>query len=170
MVWPALRRRYSFAIAAHTSRIRAGSGGILLPHYSPYKVAETFRVLEGLYPNRIDLGIGRAPGGMPMATQALQYGKSERFMEFMDRFPEMLSDLAGFLTDSLEPDHPFSGVIATPSVSTAPELWLLGSSDYGAKLASELGAAFSFAHFINGYAVRRRYNDTLKTFGQDCWG
>ncbi|UUZ81008.1 LLM class flavin-dependent oxidoreductase [Paenibacillus sp. P26] len=144
------------AIGAHTSRIRVGSAGVLLPHYSPYKVAENFRVLEALYPGRIDLGIGRAPGGMPIASQALGYGRPQNREE---QFAQQLRDLGGFLRDRLEPGHRFEGLRATPLVDTEPELWSLGSSGYSAERASELGAAFSFAHFINGEggqeAVRR---------------
>ena len=84
-------------IAAKTDRIRVGSGGVMLPHYSPYKVAENFRVLEALYPNRIDLGVGRAPGGMPIATRALQEGK----MVSLDQYPEQIADVAMYLHDQV---------------------------------------------------------------------
>ncbi|MEK8132883.1 LLM class flavin-dependent oxidoreductase [Paenibacillus filicis] len=135
------------ALGAHTSRIRIGSAGVLLPHYSPFKIAENFRVLEALYPGRIDLGIGRAPGGMPIASQALRYGRTKPSDE---QLPDVLRDLGGFLADSLEPGHRFEGVRAAPFVETKPDIWLLGSSSFSAERASELGAAFSFAHFING--------------------
>lgn len=137
------------AIAAQTERIRVGSGGVLLPHYSPYKVAENFRVLEALYPGRIDLGIGRAPGGMPLASLALRYGRQK---EPDERFLGMLLELASFLGlgNWFPDDHPFGGLLTTPLVDTAPDVWLLGSSDYSARVAAELGAGFSFAHFING--------------------
>jgi luciferase family oxidoreductase group 1 len=150
------------AIAAQTARIRVGSGGVLLPHYSPYKVAENFRVLEALYPGRIDLGIGRAPGGMPAASRALRYG---RLPDPGDNFPEVLRDLAGFLRDDLPGDHPFAALAATPQVATVPDIWLLGSSDYSGFRASELGAGFSFAHFINGdggQEVVRRYRKEFR--------
>jgi luciferase family oxidoreductase group 1 len=150
------------AIAAHTRRIRVGSAGVLLPHYSPYKVAETFRVLEGLYPNRIDLGIGRAPGGMPIASEALRYGRP---IDTEEQFVDMLKDLGGFLTDRLEPGHPFEGLHATPTVDTVPEIWLLGSNEYSSERAAELGGAFSFAHFINGnggYEAVRRYYERFQ--------
>ncbi|WP_201319288.1 LLM class flavin-dependent oxidoreductase [Paenibacillus sp. EPM92] len=145
------------ALGAHTSRIRIGSAGVLLPHYSPFKVAENFRVLEALYPGRVDLGIGRAPGGMPIASQALRYGRPKERDEL---FGETLRDLAGFLSDRLEPGHRFEGVRAAPLVETAPDIWLLGSSGFSAERAAELGAAFSFAHFINGdggHEAMRRY-------------
>lgn len=137
------------AVGAHTKRIRIGSGGVLLPHYSPYKVAENFRVLEGLYPGRIDLGIGRAPGGMPLVSRALRSGLPPGSDE---RLPESLLELAAYLEmgKPLAPDHPLYGLEATPRVDTAPDVWLLGSSCHSAALAARLGAGFSFAHFING--------------------
>lgn len=133
-------------LAAKTGRIRLGSGGVMLPHYSAYKVAENFRVLEALAPGRIDLGLGRAPGGMPIATEAIQEGK----LQAIDNYPLQLDDLAGYLYDQLEPGHRFEGLYATPVVPTAPEVWLLGSSDYSARLAAEKGTGFAFAQFING--------------------
>jgi luciferase family oxidoreductase group 1 len=138
------------AIGAHTDTIRIGAAGVLLPHYSPYKVAENFRVLEGLYPGRIDLGIGRAPGGMPLSTRALRYG---RMPSSGDAFPDMLREMTAFLHSGLPQttlDYPFAPLVATPVVDTTPQLWLLGSSDYSGKRAAELGAGFVYAHFING--------------------
>ncbi|MBB6731165.1 LLM class flavin-dependent oxidoreductase [Cohnella zeiphila] len=137
------------AVGAHTSRIRIGSGGVLLPHYSPYKVAENFRVLEGLYPGRVDLGIGRAPGGLHLVSQALRNGAP---LSGDERLPELLKELAAYLEIGrpLGPDHPYRELEATPRVGTAPEVWLLGSSGFSAALAAQFGAGFSFAHFING--------------------
>jgi luciferase family oxidoreductase group 1 len=131
-------------LAAKTKRIRVGSGGVMLPHYSAYKVAENFRVLEALYPARIDLGIGRAPGGMPIATRALHEGKRGA------DYTEQVHDLMYYLTDSLPEGHRFQGLTASPVVDTTPELWLLGSSDSSGALAAQAGTAFTFAHFING--------------------
>jgi luciferase family oxidoreductase group 1 len=131
-------------VAAATEQIRVGSGGVMLPHYSPLKVAETFHVLEALHPGRIDLGIGRAPGGDPLSAAALRIPTAEG-----DRFPNQVQDLIGFLEDRLDPRHPFARVRATPEPSGSPPVWLLGSSDYSAAVASVLGTAFSFAHFIN---------------------
>lgn len=133
-------------LAARTTRMRIGSGGVMLPHYSPYKVAENFRVLQGLYPNRIDLGLGRAPGGMPLATRALQEGK----MAGVDRYPDQLDDLIGYLHGSLDERHPFADLAVTPEIESAPELWLLGSSGESARLAARRGTGFAFAQFING--------------------
>jgi luciferase family oxidoreductase group 1 len=143
-------------IAAETSRIRVGSGGIMLPHYSPYKVAENFRVLETLYPGRIDLGIGRAPGSDFATSRALAYGSPVG----ADYFPNMVQDLDGFLHDSLPVDHPFARIRALPKTEGAPPIWMLGSSDYGGAYAAHFGIAFSFAHFINphgGDQVVRAY-------------
>ncbi|MCE5173420.1 LLM class flavin-dependent oxidoreductase [Paenibacillus profundus] len=133
-------------LAAVTSRIRVGSGGVMLPHYSAYKVAENFRLLEALYPDRIDVGLGRAPGGMPLATRALMDGRAP-----VDRYPEQVSDLMHYLHDSLPDDHRYSGLRATPVIPTAPEMWLLGSSGESARIAAQQGTAFAFAHFINSY-------------------
>jgi luciferase family oxidoreductase group 1 len=133
-------------IAQNTSRIRVGSGGVMLPHYSSYKVAENFRLLEGLNPNRIDLGLGRAPGGMPMATMALHDGKPRD----VNRYPEQIDDLLGYLTDSLPDAHPYQGLTAAPMIKTMPEVWMLGSSPSSAMLAAQKGLPYTFAQFING--------------------
>ncbi|MGN4611363.1 LLM class flavin-dependent oxidoreductase [Bacillus cereus group sp. MYBK71-2] len=134
-------------IAAKTERMRVGSGGVMLPHYSPYKVAENFRVLEALYPNRIDLGVGRAPGGMPIATRALQEGR----MLSLDQYPEQIADVAMYLHDQVPENHHYANLKATPVIPTSPDMWLLGSSGESAKIAAQQGASFAFAQFINGY-------------------
>ncbi|MGN4444110.1 LLM class flavin-dependent oxidoreductase [Bacillus cereus group sp. MYBK79-1] len=134
-------------IAAKTERMRIGSGGVMLPHYSPYKVAENFRVLEALYPNRIDLGVGRAPGGMPIATRALQEGK----MVSLDQYPEQIADVAMYLHDQVPENHHYVNLKATPVIPTSPEMWMLGSSGESAMIAAKQGASFAFAQFINGY-------------------
>ncbi|MBB3112574.1 luciferase family oxidoreductase group 1 [Paenibacillus phyllosphaerae] len=142
------------AVAAQTNTIRVGSGGVMLPHYSAYKVAENFRLLEALYPGRIDLGLGRAPGGMPIATRALQEGR----MGGVDRYPQQVEDLLHYFGTVPKGDHRFGGLIASPAIDSAPEVWLLGSSGDSAGLAADLGLSFSFAQFINGaggaYAVK----------------
>lgn len=148
-------------LGAKTSTIRIGSGGVMLPHYSAYKVAENFRMLEALYPNRIDLGLGRAPGGLPMATMALQDGKDN----FIDRYPEQLDDLIGFLHDALDPKHRFTGLRASPIIETKPEIWLLGSSWESAKIAADKGTSFAFAQFINGQggaSYTKQYKQNFK--------
>jgi luciferase family oxidoreductase group 1 len=134
-------------IAAKTNNIRVGSGGVMLPHYSPYKVAETFKVLEGLNPGRIDLGLGRAPGGMPLATMALQEGKRQ---QYHDHYPEQIDDLLHFLHNEVEKGHRFDGLKATPTIKTSPHVWLLGSSPSSALLAAQKGLPYGFAQFING--------------------
>jgi luciferase family oxidoreductase group 1 len=144
-------------VAAVTSRIRVGSGGVMLSHYSALKVAEQFRMLETLHPGRIDLGIGRAPGSDRRTARVLRHGPGALGIE---HFPRQIQDLVAFLRDDLPPEHPWRGVHAMPSGPSAPELWLLGSSDESALLAAQLGTAFSFAHFINaqgGAEVTRAY-------------
>jgi luciferase family oxidoreductase group 1 len=133
-------------IAAATERIRVGSGGVMLSHYSPLKVAENFRVLEALYPGRIDLGIGRAPGSDRRTAAALAHGPGALGIE---HFGEQIADLAAYLHDQLPAEHPFADVRAMPAGPSAPPIWLLGSSDQSAAYAAHLGLAFSFAQFIN---------------------
>lgn len=148
-------------IAAKTNHIRVGSGGVMLPHYSPYKVAENFRVLEALYPNRIDLGVGRAPGGMPIATRALQEGK----MVSLDQYPEQIADVAMYLHDQVPENHHYANLKATPVITTSPEMWMLGSSGESAMIAAKQGASFAFAQFINGYGgpeVMKAYQEQFQ--------
>jgi len=152
-------------VAAATSTIRVGTGGVLLPYYSPFKVAEQFRMLEALYPGRIDLGIGRAPGGDQMTALAMGEGRYHG----AEQFPEQVRYLVAYLDDALPADHPFAKVKAMPAGPTAPQIWLLGSSDYGGALAARLGLRFAFAHFISaqgGDAVmhdyRRRYEPSQR--------
>jgi luciferase family oxidoreductase group 1 len=133
-------------VASVTRSLRVGSGGVMLPNHSPLKVAESFRVLEALHPGRIDLGIGRAPGTDRLTALALR--RSPEALGAYD-FPEQLHELLGYLHDDLEPEHPFHRVVASPVGVPPPELWLLGSSDYGGAVAAELGLGFAFAHHIN---------------------
>jgi luciferase family oxidoreductase group 1 len=132
-------------IAAETTRLRVGSGGVMLSHYSALKVAEQFRVLEALYPGRIDLGIGRAPGSDGRTAMALQTGP---YAHGIDQFPHRIADLIDWLGGGLPLDHPFAAVKAQPSGPTMPELWVLGSSGESARFAAHFGLAFSHAHFI----------------------
>jgi luciferase family oxidoreductase group 1 len=144
-------------IAAATERIRVGSGGVMLPHYSPLKVAESFSLLSGLFPGRIDLGLGRASGTDPMTTYALQ---RDRRQAAPDDFPEQLSELLAHLEDRLPSDHPFARLPATlPGRPEAPEPWLLGSSPQSAIWAAQLGLPYAFADFINrdGAAIATEY-------------
>lgn len=149
-------------IAAETRAMRIGSGGVMLSHYSPLKVAEAFRVLEALYPGRIDLGIGRAPGGDLLTDRALKHGPGAVGLE---HFPQQIADVLGYLHGALEPGHPFAAVRAMPGGPGAPDLWLLGSSDQSAAYAAHFGLPFSFAHFINdrgGAAVMQAYREYFR--------
>jgi len=134
-------------IAAATSHIRVGSGGVMLPHYSPFKVAESFSLLSGLFPGRIDLALGRAAGTDPLTTFALQ---RDRRQAAPDDFPQQLIELLGYLDDRLPADHPFARLAKTlPGRPERPEPWLLGSSQQSAIWAAELGLPYAFADFIN---------------------
>jgi luciferase family oxidoreductase group 1 len=133
------------AIAATTERIRVGSAGVMLPHYSALKVAEQFRVLEGIAPGRIDLGVGRAPGSDPLTAYALNPHANAA-----DEFPQQVHDLQAWVSGApLQEGHPFRAIKAHPLGPTSPELWILGSSDYGARLAAHFGLPYAFAYFFS---------------------
>jgi luciferase family oxidoreductase group 1 len=132
-------------IAGETTRIRVGSGAVLLPHYSPLKVAEVFRMLHALSPGRIDLGIGRAPGGTALEARALRKGQSLE----VDDFPERLAEMLAFLENDFPATHPFRSIKVTPMMPGGPEVWLLGSSLWSASAAAQLGLPYAFAHFID---------------------
>ena len=127
------------AIAATTQRIRIGSAGVMLPHYSALKVAEQFRVLEALAPGRIDLGVGRAPGGDMRTARALNPNAHAA----ADNFPEQVRDLQAWTS---LPEH--QGIVAHPRGPHAPEVWILGSSNYGAQLAAHFGLPYAYAYFF----------------------
>lgn len=134
-------------IAAATEHIRVGSGGVMLPHYSPFKVAETFSVLAGLYPGRIDLGLGRAAGTDPMTTHALQ---RDRTQALPDDFPEQLRELLAYFEGTIKVSNPLARLQKMlPGRPETPEPWLLGSSPQSAVWAAELGLPYAFADFIN---------------------
>lgn len=146
-------------IAARTRSIRVGSGGVMLSHYSAFKVAEQFRLLETLYPGRIDLGIGRAPGSDQLTAAALAYPGRPRDIS---AFPDQVSDMLGYLADEMPPQHPFAKVHAGPTKGTVPEVWLLGSYTESAYLAAMMGLPFAYAHFFgtatdNGPAIVEGY-------------
>jgi luciferase family oxidoreductase group 1 len=145
-------------IAATTSRIRVGSGGVMLPHYSPLKVAETFSMLSGLHPDRIDLGLGRAAGTDPTTTFALQ---RDRRQASPDDFPQQLVELMAYLEDDMPADHPFRRLTQLPGRPHTPELWLLGSSPQSGIWAAELGLPYAFADFINpnGAEIAKYYRE-----------
>ncbi len=132
-------------LAAVTSTIRIGSGGVMLPNHAPLAVAERFATLAALHPGRIDLGIGRAPGTDGATAAALRRPQDD---PYADRFPEDLRDVRGFLGDGFPATHPFSRIQALPGGSDGPppDVWLLGSSGYSAQLAGALGLPFAFAH------------------------
>ena len=149
-------------IAAATERIRVGSGGVMLPHYSPFKVAETFTILAALAPGRIDLGLGRASGTDPLTTFALQ---RDRRAASPDDFPQQLVELLGYLGDDLPDDHPFARLAAwLPGRPELPVPWLLGSSPQSAIWAAELGVRYAFADFINpgGAEIAAVYRERFK--------
>lgn len=134
-------------IAHETQNIRVGSGGVMLPNHAPLKVAESFKLLEALYPDRVDLGLGRAPGTDGMTAIALR--RSREALN-ADDFPQNLAELLAFANGSFPESHPFKTIAAYPQDVPLPPIWLLGSSDFSARLAAQEGMGFSFAHHING--------------------
>lgn len=133
-------------IASQTKRINVGTGGVMLSHYSPYKVAEQFRMLEVLYPGRVDLGVGRAPGGDQISSDALAFpGKASN----SQAFAHQAHDLVHFLNGTLEDDHPYSALKVTPEINAAPSLWMLGSGSASCEFAGTLGTGFVLAQFID---------------------
>jgi luciferase family oxidoreductase group 1 len=147
------------AIAATTDRIRIGSAGIMLPHYSPFKVAEVFRVLDALAPGRIDMGLGRAPGSDGRTAFALNPAANER----PEHFPADVRDLIAWVHgEPLVDRHPFAAVKAFPQGDTAPEVWILGSSDYGAQVAALFGLPYCYAWFFSDGAGGERAIELYK--------
>ncbi|BDZ55265.1 LLM class flavin-dependent oxidoreductase [Agromyces marinus] len=144
------------AIAARTQGIRVGSGGVMLPNHAPLVVAEQFAALEALAPGRIDLGIGRAPGSDPVITQLLRMSGPTADV---DRFPEHVADILSLLSAEGATLRLTSGreypIQATPVAASVPEVWLLGSSDYSARLAAELGLPYVFANHFSGEGLER---------------
>ncbi|MDE3838683.1 LLM class flavin-dependent oxidoreductase [Bacillus methanolicus] len=152
-------------IGANTEKIRIGAGAVLLPHYKPYKIAETFNMLATLFPDRIDLGIGRAPGGTAEATMAL----SDYFLEQVRNMPESFNDLLHFLQNDFPSDHVFSKISASPVPEISPEPWILGTSEKSAILAAETGTAYAFGHFMSdkeGPSIMKNYLKNFKTNGR----
>src|SRR3954453_8393282 len=153
-------------VASATRRIRVGSGGVMLPHYSPFKVAEAFSVLAGLYPDRIDLALGRASGTDPLTTFALQ---RDRTKAMPDDFPQQLAELLAHLEDDLPEDHPFVRLPSyLPGRPHAPAPWLLGSSPQSAIWAAQLSLPYAFADFINpqGKEITRDYRERFVDGGR----
>ncbi len=146
------------SIGSITQRMRIGSGGVMLPHYSPLKVAETFSILSALFPDRVDLGIGRAPGSDRSTAFALQ---RDRRQPAPDDFPQQLGELLGYLENRMPPGHPFARLAALPGGPHVPDVWLLGSSAQSALWAADNGLPYCFADFINpdGAQYAKLYRD-----------
>src|SRR6195256_1558361 len=152
-------------IAAVTNRIRVGSGGVMLPNHAPLMVAERFKMLEALFPGRIDLGLGRAPGTDGATAYALRSRLDRREG---DDFLERLHELTLWETRDFPPNHPFNNVVAMPDDTPLPPIWLLGSSDYSSELAAQVGMGFAFAHHFASYdavAAMTNYRDHFKPSG-----
>lgn len=148
-------------IGAHTQTIRIGAGAVLLPHYKPYRVAETYNMLATLFPNRIDLGIGRAPGGSAEATMAL----SENFLKNVRQMPQSVKELLQFLQNDFPSDHMFSKIAPSPVPDISPVPWVLGTSQKSALLAAEYGTAYAFGHFMSdkpGPEIVAAYQDRFQ--------
>lgn len=148
-------------IGAQTNRIRIGSGAVLLPHYKPYKVAETYNMLATLFPGRVDLGIGRAPGGSAEATNAL----SDNFLQQVFKMPELVEELLQFLDDKFPAEHEYAKLSASPLQPVSPEPWLLGTSKKSAELAARNGMAYTFGQFMSeqdGSAIIDQYKQAFQ--------
>jgi len=152
------------AIASATSRLRVGSGGVMLPHYSPLKVAESFSMLSGLFSDRIDLAIGRAAGTDPVTTFALQ--RDRRHVP-PDDFPQQLAELLAYVEDRMPPEHPFAKLALLPGRPGRPDVWLLGSSEQSGIWAAEIGLPYAFADFINpkGASIVAEYRAQFEKSG-----
>lgn len=145
-------------IGGQTNTIKLGSGAVLLPHYKPYKVAEIYNMLATLFPGRIDVGIGRAPGGSAEATEAL----SGNFLEKVWKFPDLIEELLLFLQDDFRTDNKYSKLSASPVPPVQPEPWLLGTSEKSALLAAEKGIGYNFGQFMSerdGKPIIKKYRE-----------
>lgn len=153
-------------VAAATARIRVGSGGVMLPNHAPLTVAENFRTLEALFPGRIDLGLGRAPGTDQLTAAALRrrMDKAED-----DDFIERLHELIAFGTDSFPETHPFRRVAAMPTDVALPPVWILGSSNYGAHLAAAMGLGYAFAHHFASFPAAEAMRIYRDGFRPSVW-
>lgn len=148
-------------IAAVTQHLRVGSGGVMLPNHAPLAVAERFKMLEALFPGRIDLGLGRAPGTDQVTAYALRSRLDKRDGDdFLERFQELVL----WDTRQFPPGHPFNKVLAMPVDTPLPPIWLLGSSDYSAQLAGQIGAGFAFAHHFSNYDAVAAMTDYRRIF------
>jgi luciferase family oxidoreductase group 1 len=148
-------------MGAETRRIRIGSGGIMLPHYSAFKVAEVFRTLHALYPGRVDLGIGRAPGGGPIEALAL---KRERGTSMPDDFEDQVAELLAYFEGTFPAGHPFGALRVEPEAPGSPEVWMLGSSQWSSTAAAEFSLPYAFAHFFFGLGTREAIETYQRKF------
>ncbi|MDW7615069.1 LLM class flavin-dependent oxidoreductase [Peribacillus simplex] len=151
-------------IGAQTKNIRIGSGAVLLPHYKPYRIAEIYNMLATLFPGRVDMGIGRAPGGSAEATMAL----SDNFLQNVYKMPELVQELLNFFRDEFPKEHLFSNTSAAPIPKVPPEPWILGTSGKSAKLAAENGTAYAFGEFMSendGLKSLQKYRENFQTNG-----
>ena len=148
-------------IGANTTTIRIGSGAVLLPYYKPYKVAEVYNMLATLFPSRIDIGIGRAPGGSAEASNAL----SDQFLQQVWNMPTSVTELLHFIENDFPSDHEFKNLQASPIPPVPPAPWLLGTSKKSAVLAAEKGMSYAFGQFMsenNGPEIIQQYLDTFQ--------
>ena len=148
-------------IGANTNTIFIGSGAVLLPYYKPYKVAETYNMLQTLFPNRIDIGVGRAPGGPAEASNAL----SDQYLQQVWNLPQSVEDLLHFLYRDFPKEHEFANLVASPVPTQPPNIWLLGTSKKSAKLAAEKGLSYVFGHFMSengGEEIIHEYRKSFK--------
>lgn len=148
-------------IGANTKKIRIGSGAVLLPHYKPYKVAEIYNMLATLFPGRIDIGIGRAPGGSAEATNAL----SDNYLQQVWNMPALVKQLLQFIDDEFVPENAYASLSAAPVPEIPPVPWLLGTGEKSARLAAENGIAFAFGRFMSekdGSEIIRQYRNNFK--------
>jgi len=149
------------AIGARTSKIRLGAGAVLLPYYKPFHVAETYNLLATLYPDRIDLGLGRAPGGSAEVSLAL----SNNYLAGVREFPGKIDELTYFLRGNFPGNHQFANLTPTPLPSVSPDLWLLGTSEKSGALAATKGMKYAFGHFMtdrNGPGILANYREKMK--------
>ncbi len=153
-------------IAAVTKNIRVGSGGVMLPNHAPLVVAERFKMLEALFPGRIDLGLGRAPGTDGATAHALRSRLDRREG---DDFLERLSELVLWETRGFPAGHPYNNVVAMPDDTPLPPIWLLGSSDYSSELAAQVGMGFAFAHHFASYDAVAAMTNYRSHFKPSAW-
>lgn len=149
------------AIGAQTERIRLGAGAVLLPYYQPFHIAETYNLLATLYPDRIDLGLGRAPGGSAEASLAL----SDNYLAKVKKYPDKIAELLAFFQGTFPEDHTFRSIKPTPTPPKTPDVWMLGTSEKSAQLAIEKGMKYTFGHFMtdqDGPKIVQKYRKGFK--------